>query len=85
MHSWESKQAGNAAEGIRHTDGIKSTDGSRRKCKEHNPDKNLSHAGSTSSAMWPEYFFSLSKRSTAAASVSLFLKSERSFGSNTLI
>ena len=35
--------------------------------------------------MWPEYFFSFSKRSTAAASVSLFLASERSFGSNTLI
>lgn len=35
--------------------------------------------------MWPEYFFSFSKRSTAAASVSLFLTSDLSFGSNTLI
>ena len=59
MHSWGSKEAENAAEGIGRTDGIKSvegirgtdeiksTDGSRRKCKEHDLILNLLHTGST--------------------------------------
>lgn len=97
MHSWESKKAESAAEGIgrtdgiksvegiRRTDGIKSTEGAGESVKSLILIQNLFQAGSTSSAMWPEYFLSFSKRSTAAASVSLFLTSERSLGSNTLI
>ena len=38
MHSWESKRAGSAAEGIRRTYEIKSTEGIKRKCEEPDPD-----------------------------------------------
>ena len=50
MHSWGSKEAENAAEGIRRIDGIKSTDeikstyGIKRKPQKHNTDaKSTSH------------------------------------------
>ena len=47
--------------------------------------QNQFQAGSTSRAMCPEYFLSFSKRSTVAARIPLFLASDRSLGSNTLI